>query len=519
MRKPLTWLNKNECQRVIWAQGYLNKRCWSLPPLGTWDPKNGALITAVGAFQIYEQIMAWAGAAPKNAEHKKLLDKLGGAWSTQKCEEKNGKRARGLAFTDATRNRLVAFAKQRGVSADSALTTLLQANQDKVAEIESTLREKILTELQPRLSETSTEGFNIQPFTDFIRNTLIDVSITALQLEQAKTSGYEPIDLDVDDVINSYNQLLTQARKQLPDEAKEFLNSNSPEQKDHSEQTVIWERLASLKKGLKLKPRTNRTSSRLKQAHLPEAVAHFEDMDRDISRGINTGLLESIMPGTWLNHSQNILITGLAGRGKTWLACAIGYLSCMQRKSVRFYDMRELLKDLDAERKTKKTGTIRKVLAKQKLLIIDNFDLEGATATQLQDLLEVIEDRSQRQSTLVTSHTQPKEWPNTVEYSVAGQMLIDRLMHTNLHFHLQGESMRKKIAEAASPKQSTENGTDQIKSPAFLEEPPKEPANPTGDANDRAPTEPLHTPDKPTVEDASINPMLELYERSLRGEC
>ena len=147
--------------------------------------------------------------------------------------------------------------------------------------------------------------------------------------------------------------------------------------------------------------------------------------------------------GNWLQHSQNLILTGATGCGKTYLACAIGKHHCQQGVSVYYFRLKELLEKMYL---AQADGTYRKLinkLASAGLLILDDWGLEPMTAQQRSDLLELIDARYDLKSTLIASQLPIENWYDMIGESTHADAILDRLIHQAIKIDLKGESMRK----------------------------------------------------------------------------
>lgn len=259
-------------------------------------------------------------------------------------------------------------------------------------------------------------------------------------------------------------------------------------------------------------------SSLLKNADLWIPDARLEQLLWGTSRSINLAQIEYLKLGTWLEYKENTIISGGVGTGKTWLACAFGYQACIKGWRTSYRRMPELLEELSGARASKTLSNALQDLAKIEFLIIDDWDLSQLTAGQYQDLLAVIAERENRCSTLIVSQQPPERWFDAIYDNNHALRLLDRLAYARQKFHLTGESMRKRMAEAANANQSTSDCNGQTESPEFLEDLPVEPADPIGDAKSRTTADSVDTPGESAPGEATTNLMLENYERSLRGE-
>lgn len=175
--------------------------------------------------------------------------------------------------------------------------------------------------------------------------------------------------------------------------------------------------------------------------------ACVQDIDYQHPRNLKKSQLAQLAQGDWVNRSQNLLLTGPCGSGKTYLACALGYNACMQGYSVRYYRLSRLLLELT---QAKADGTYQKRLqqiAKIQLLIIDDWGLETLNGAQRNDLMEIMDDRHGDASTVIISQLPIDQWYAAIGDNTLADAILDRLMHNAHRLLLKGESMRKLMSD------------------------------------------------------------------------
>ena len=189
--------------------------------------------------------------------------------------------------------------------------------------------------------------------------------------------------------------------------------------------------------------RDNNRIKRLRKNANLRLQAKPEDLRYPAARGLRKEQVQPLLEGRHLLYHQNALITGPTGSGKTFLA----EQACRQNDRVQYHRLSHLLESLKLGHVD---GCYLKVLDKlQKvdLLLLDDWGLEGFKGKQITDLLDVIEDRYERQSTVIISQLPVNQWYDLMDTPTVADALLDRLIHNAHRLELQGESQRKKSLE------------------------------------------------------------------------
>lgn len=196
---------------------------------------------------------------------------------------------------------------------------------------------------------------------------------------------------------------------------------------------------------------TRRTQTRLRHAKLRQHAA-VEDVDYRTPRGLDRALFQRLAGGQWIAEHQNLLITGPCGVGKSWLACALAHKACRDNRSALYARLPRLLEDLALARADGRYPRLLKSLARVELLVLDDWGLAPLAAEQRRDLLEIVDDRHDRASTLITSQLPVDRWHDMIGDPTLADAILDRLVHNAHRIALTGDSLRRRRA-AKTPAQ------------------------------------------------------------------
>ena len=199
--------------------------------------------------------------------------------------------------------------------------------------------------------------------------------------------------------------------------------------------TLLLDREASLRQD-------KRFTSRLRTARLRQQAA-VEDVDYRSPRGLDRALFQKLAEGDWIKGHDNLVLVGPTGVGKSWLAAALGHKACRDNQSVLYQRVPRLFEDLALGRGDGRHPRLLKSLGRADLLILDDWGLEPLDAGARHDLLEILEERYGRRSTMITSQLPIDRWHDIIGDPTYADAILDRLIHNAHRIELSGESLRR----------------------------------------------------------------------------
>jgi len=189
---------------------------------------------------------------------------------------------------------------------------------------------------------------------------------------------------------------------------------------------------------------------RLREAKLRQ-TAVIEDTDFRTPRGLDRTLFSKLATCQWIRDHQHLVMVGPTGTGKSWLACALGHKACREGFSVLYKRAFRLLTDLALARGEGRLPRLLGSIERTRLLIIDDWGPEPLTAEQRRDLLEIVDDRYDKGSLLITSQLPVDRWHDVIADPTFGDAILDRVIHNAHRLNLKGDSLRRRRAMTEGP--------------------------------------------------------------------
>ena len=186
-----------------------------------------------------------------------------------------------------------------------------------------------------------------------------------------------------------------------------------------------------------------RTGRRIKDAKLG-MQACLEDLWCDPARGVDKAVVRSFGTCHWVRAKQNVIVIGMTGTGKSYIGAALAEAACRHGFRALRVRVPRLLADLAIARADGSYGATLSRLAKLDVLVLDDLLIAPLKDTERRDLLEVLEDRYDQRSTVVTSQIPTKTWHEMLADPTVADAICDRLVHNAHMLALKGASIRKK---------------------------------------------------------------------------
>ncbi len=186
----------------------------------------------------------------------------------------------------------------------------------------------------------------------------------------------------------------------------------------------------------------NKIKNLIRSSGLPTSVSS-EDIDYTTDRGLDRDMFERLLTLRFIKQKENLILTGATGVGKSYLAQAIGNAACRQTMKTQYYNCGKLS---ELVKLSKLEGTYIKLLKKfnrASLLIIDDFGLYPFDTPFRSALMDIIEDRYEKTSIIITSQIPVNKWHETIGEGTIADAILDRMVYSSHRIDLKGQSMRK----------------------------------------------------------------------------
>jgi DNA replication protein DnaC len=241
-------------------------------------------------------------------------------------------------------------------------------------------------------------------------------------------------------VLMSITQTIEQLREMKFSGFIEALEEQESNPEYH--QLTFQERLTFLVQKEYLLRKNRQLTSRIKRANF-RLDASIEGLSFRAGRNLDRERVLRLSECEWIRQRENIIITGPTGAGKSYLACAFGHRACLMGKRVKYFRFPRFLSELDIAMKAGKQLKFYSTLSKADVIIFDDWGITKIGQSHSLSLLEVLEDRYQTKSTIITAQIPVENWYDTIEDPTIADAILDRIVHHTHRFELTGQSIRK----------------------------------------------------------------------------
>lgn len=187
----------------------------------------------------------------------------------------------------------------------------------------------------------------------------------------------------------------------------------------------------------------NRIQRFIKQANF-RLKASVEELETDTTRGISAASAAELAAGGYIDNGMTVIITGPAGTGKSYFACALGDRACRNGVKVMYFTMNMLIENLKLVHLEGRESNFFRKLNNQDVLIVDDFGMVKLDGQIQHDFEQIIDDRYNRKALILASQLPVADWYNVFQSELIAEACLDRLVHKAIKFDLKGESLRKK---------------------------------------------------------------------------
>lgn len=203
------------------------------------------------------------------------------------------------------------------------------------------------------------------------------------------------------------------------------------------------ERLYNLLQSQELFIHNRKITTNLRASKIKDKQAAVEEIEYLPNRNLDKQFMQSLITMDFIRNHQNIIITGKTGTGKSMISQALGNRAILDGFKVYYVRVPTLLEEIKISRADGTYTNLLKKYSKFQLLILDDFGISPLSTDDATNLFEIIEDRTQINSTIITSQLPVSQWYEYLNNNTVADAILDRVVHSSHRVKLEGESMRK----------------------------------------------------------------------------
>ncbi|MES1218764.1 MAG: IS21-like element helper ATPase IstB [Bacteroidota bacterium] len=175
--------------------------------------------------------------------------------------------------------------------------------------------------------------------------------------------------------------------------------------------------------------------------------ATIEQLDYSEERGLDKNMVQRLSDCSFIDKGEDLFITGSTGTGKSFLATALGQQACLLGYKVLYTNTTKLLSQLKMAKADGKHLKELTGIEKKDVLILDDFGIQPLDAPGRAILMDIVEDRHNKHTTIITSQVPVKKWHEIIGEKTLADAILDRIVHQSIRIELFGDSLRKKQKE------------------------------------------------------------------------
>lgn len=203
------------------------------------------------------------------------------------------------------------------------------------------------------------------------------------------------------------------------------------------------ERVYNLLEAQEIFLQNKRISVNLRLSKIKDKQASLEDIDYSSKRKIDKSIIKDLSNMNFIRNHHNVIISGCTGTGKWYLSQALGNRAVIDGFRVYYIRIPTLLEEIKISRATGTYTNLLKKYSRFQLLILDDFGTSTISTDDATNLFEIIEDRTEINSTIITSQLPVSSWYDYLNNDTVADAILDRIIHSSHRIELEGESMRK----------------------------------------------------------------------------